>query len=220
MIRKSIIFSLSVIFCFHYCLGKGAVLRGYITFQNTGNPVKGVNVSAFGADPDVTDDFGRFEFVFAKNNPGDVVILHVEKPGLEVVKREGEELRFVLRSNPDEPVRVVMRKQGEGARLEREYAKIAREAIIENSKKQKQEIEKLNIAINEKNKAIEQLTKERDAALARVKELSRDFAGVDLKQASNMYKEAFVCFKKGDIFKAIEKWDYAKIEKTDLKAIE
>ncbi|NIM80917.1 MAG: tetratricopeptide repeat protein [Candidatus Aminicenantes bacterium] len=220
MIRKSIIFLLWVFFCFHYCLGKGAVLRGYITFQNSGNPVPGVNVKASAeANADVTDNFGMFELLFAKNNPGDMVTLILEKPGLEVVKREGEELRFVLRSNPDELVRVVMRKIGEGARLEREYSGIAREAINKNYELLKENIQ-LKSDIKEKDKEIAKLTAQRDAALAQVEDAAKTFAAVDLDQASRLYKEAFAYFKKGDIDKALETLDDAKIEEAVRQAQE
>jgi tetratricopeptide (TPR) repeat protein len=177
------------------------ILKGIITYQNSGKPVQGVNVSAFGVKPVSTDSSGIFELKFVNKKPTDMVDIIVYKKGLEVVSRE--KLRVAVGTNPDEPVRIVMRREGEGERLKKQHAQIAERAIRETYEKQ----------LAKKDKTIAELTRQRKAALAQVKHLSTTFADVDLAQAPELYKKAFGLFKEGKTDAAIVVLDDAKIDK-------
>lgn len=198
---------------------EGFVLRGYVTLQNSdGQPVPGVTIIAFEGNPAATDKFGRFELVLKNRKPGDNVTLKVAKEGLEVVNRK--ELTVVLRSNPEAKVQIVMCKIGERDEYALRYYDIAKESIIESYEKRSNNIESLNIPMEEKDKAIADLTAQRDAALARAEELAKEFAKVNLDEASELYQEAFKYFKQGDIDKALEVLDDAKIEEAARRAQE
>jgi tetratricopeptide (TPR) repeat protein len=206
--RKSIGFFMLLWMLSYYLAAQQAILRGIITYQNSGKPVGGVNVSAFGATDTSTDSSGRFELKFANKKPGDMVDIIADKKGLEVVYKKG--LRTAIRTNPDEPVRIVMRPEGEGERLKKQYAEIASKAIQETYEK----------LLAKKDKTIAELTRQRDAALAQVPKLSATFADVDLARASELYKKAFAFYKHGKIDKAIAVLDDAKIDKAAREARE
>ncbi|MCU0289081.1 MAG: hypothetical protein MUF15_22145, partial [Acidobacteria bacterium] len=104
---KSII-SLVVLVLLVVSNGYGAVLRGKIVLANSGGkPVENVQLIAFGANPGVSTGAGLFQLDFPGKNPGDVVMVVVQKKGFEVINKKDLE-RVVLRQNPDEVLEIVM----------------------------------------------------------------------------------------------------------------
>ncbi len=179
-----------------------AVLKGIVTMQNTGNSIQGANVNSVSvANPDTTGEFGKFELNFLNKNIGDMVKLIAVKKGLEMV--DPDKLRFAIRKNPDEYVRIVMRREGYGKKYEKAYISIA----IQNIKRN------YEIAKKEKSKDIAILTKQRDAALVQVKNTAKTFANIDLSQASELYNKAFNLFRNGKTDEALNILDDARIDK-------
>jgi len=187
-----------------------AVLRGKIVLLNSGGkPVKGVTVASFGAHTQVSSSLGFFELNFPDKNPGDVVFITVDKDGFEVINKK-ELDRVILRTNADELVEIVMCPQGSWQKAASEYYGTAAKAINDQFDKRFKEIEKQIIA--GKDEIIRKLTQERDTALAQAKKIADDFAQVNLDEASDLYKTAFQLFQKGEIDKALETQDDAKLE--------
>jgi tetratricopeptide (TPR) repeat protein len=193
----------------NYCQEEGTVLAGIITLKDSGGiPIKGVTITARGANPAVSKNSGLFEMQFIGKKPGDRVILSVYKKGLEVVN--SNELEVRLRSDPDDLVKIVMCKEGERDENALIYYKIAAKNINENYEKRLQEIKAQSAS--DTNKIIAELKAHRDVALSWAKKLAEKFARVNLDDAHELYKTAFDYFKQGNIEKALKVLDDAKIE--------
>jgi tetratricopeptide (TPR) repeat protein len=200
-------------------LAENVILRGQITLQNSGGqPVQGVQISAFGATPTGSNTFGQFELVLAEKKPGDQVTLTLKKDGFEIVNRK--ELRVVLRADPDELVEFVMCPAGQRDQYARVYYEIAEQNI---NKRYNEELQRINAnyerslkekeaALQEKNDDLAELQKQRDAALAQAQELAEKFAEVNLDDASELYKTAFEYFRQGEIEKALAVLDDPKMD--------
>jgi len=178
----------------------GAALRGKIVLANSGGkPVLNAQLTAFGANPGVSTSAGLFQLDFPEKNPGDVVMVIVQKKGFEVINKKDLE-RVVLRQNPDEILEIVMCPEGEWQKNAAVYFGIATKAINEEFDKRLKKIE--TEIIGGKEAEIRRLTEERDAALAQAKPMAEEFAQVNLDEASDLYKEAFCYFSQGDIDEA------------------
>jgi len=209
--KIKIIISLVVLVLLVVSNGYGAVLRGRVTLQNSGfQLIKRVQVKALGekANPTTITDSGEFELVIDDRNPGEVVLLDIYKEGYEIVNPES--LRVTLPDDPEEKVNIAMCKTGERARNALKFYGIAEKEVY---KIFTEKIAKVNAeAIKGKDIEIRRLTEERDAALAQAKRMSEEFAQVNLDEASDLYKEAFGYFTKGDIDKAYEVLSDIKID--------
>jgi formylglycine-generating enzyme required for sulfatase activity len=86
--------------------GGETILRGIVTLQNSKNPVKDVEISAFGISTP-SDESGFFELSFSEKKPGDAINLFVRKNGMEVVNQDDID-HVVLRSNPDDLLKIVL----------------------------------------------------------------------------------------------------------------
>ena len=196
----------------------GAVLRGKIVLLNSGGkPVENVQVSAFGANTQVSTGTGLFELDFPGKIPGDVVMLIIQKKGFEVINKRDVE-RVVLRQNPDELLEIAMCLEGTWEKNVQVYYGIAAKAINDEFEKRLKKIE--SAIIGTKDTEIRRLTAERDAALAQAKRMAEDFAQVNLDEASDLYREAFGYFTKGDIDKALEVLNKEKLDRALKKTEE
>ncbi|MFC2145752.1 tetratricopeptide repeat protein [Acidobacteriota bacterium] len=219
MKQKFFIFLL--FFCFlnleSYFSAKNTILKGVIKYHNSGGkPVQGAKIGAFNANPTVTNSFGQFELVFVDNEPGDIVNLTVIKEGLEVVNRK--ELEVILRRNPDFLVEIFMCKKGQRDKYAMIYYEIVEHAIKVSYEKRLEAIEEKEVDPIKKNRAINKLKAQRNAALAQAKELAIRFAEVNLDNTSDLYKIAFNYFRQGDIAKSLEILDDSKIYNAIRKA--
>lgn len=187
-----------------------AVLKGRITLQNSGGkPVATAQVSAFGSNSVISTNSGLFELAFSHKAPGDVVFLTVQKQGFEVVNKKDLE-RVILRKSPDELLEIFMCPEGKWQENAQLYYGIAAKSINEVFEERLKKIEAEVMA--GKDREIQRLREERDAALAQAKNMADEFAQVNLDEASDLYKEAFTCFQKGDIDKALELLNDARLE--------
>ena len=160
--RKSFIFLLYL--CFYYslvnpCFAEVTILTGKIVLNTRGGqPVQGVQVTATGASPTMSNTFGQFELKFHEKKPGSKVALEVIKAGFEVVNRIAKEV--VLRAEPDEIVEIIICKVGERDIYAVSYYQIiAEQSII---KKYEKDLEKLKKDLT-RAKEKEEETHRRDA---------------------------------------------------------
>jgi tetratricopeptide (TPR) repeat protein len=216
-------------FCFYYftvhvCFAEVITLKGKISLNfRGGQPVQGVQVTASsGASPTESNTSGLFDLKFSKKKPGAKVLLIVTKPGFEVVNRFAQET--ILRAKPEDLVEIIICKTGE----RNYYAVLHYQIILEqiaNSeydkdfKEIKGKLNKLLKTREEKEHEIKKLydqlaslETQRDTALARSKELAEKLAEENLDEVSELYKKAFGYFQNGEIEKALEVLDDAKME--------
>ncbi len=200
----------------HPALAETSALRGQIVLQNSGGKtIQGVKVTAFGANPTITNSYGQFEIQFLDKRPGNSVRLTLIKSGLEVVNRK--ELQVILRADPDDLVLFVMCKEGERDRNAVIYYEIAERNINESADKK---IAALSDEMKKsKKEIIAKIEEERQLGLKQAKELSEKFAEVNLDEASEIYKEAFELFQQGNIERALAVLDDKKLDKniSDVK---
>jgi hypothetical protein len=90
-----------------------ATLKGKILENQLGGaPIPSVSIAAEGANPQVTDNFGRFIFEFPLKHPGEKVQLTVSKLGYVVVN--DFQLELILPSDADENlVTILLSKEAE-----------------------------------------------------------------------------------------------------------
>ncbi len=194
------------------CLLSGEVVRlkGQVVLQNSnGTPVPDAQVFALGVASTVTDSSGYFEFKFSNRKPGDLIKLNVVKKGLEVVNKK--DLDVVLKTDTQQIEQVVMCEIGTRDKYAAIYYGIAETAII---KSYEELLKQLEGDVKDRDKTIARLREEKDAALAQAEKMAKDFAAVNLDEASEMYKKAFELFKKGDIDGALQVLDDDKLAKT------
>jgi tetratricopeptide (TPR) repeat protein len=171
-------------------LGGKAVLRGIIVRQNSGGqPIGGVQVSAFGANTVWSHPSGKFELIFLDKNPGDTVVLTVKKEKLEVV--DDDKLTHNLPSDPDRVITIVMCGLGQRDKYARELSSIVEKSINRNFEKLLKQIQDKEIDIREKAQKIAELEKQRDTALAQAKELAEQYFQKAISSDPNNFENIF-----------------------------
>ena len=186
-----------------------------------GQPMSGVVVSAFGATSFSTTNTGKFVLVFSKRHPGDLVTLSLAKDGMEVVN--DLDLEMPLRSEPDEnPAMLFMCEKGNRNVHAAHYYRVEIERKIENSFSEELLVikDKYRQDIEKKNAEIAKLPQEKEKAISFAEEMAEKFAEVRTDQASELFKKAYRHFQEGEIDKAIEVLDDAKMEEARRKAKE
>ena len=195
--------------CLPFERGGGEVKGAGVLQNSNGTPVPDAQVFALGIASTVTDSSGYFEFKFSNRKPGDLIKFSVVKEGLEVVNRES--LDVVLKTDTQQIEQVVMCEIGTRDKYAAIYYGIAKTAI---NKSYEELLKQLKGDVKDRDKTIARLRKEKDAALAQAEKMAKDFAAVNLDEASEMYKKAFELFKKGDIDGALKVLDDDTLAKT------
>lgn len=140
--KKTIILFVLLISSFP-AFAQTTLLRGKVTLQNSnGQPVQGVQISAFGANPTISNTFGQFELEFIGKAPGDLVTLTVQKSVMEVVNRDELE-HFVLRKDPDDLLVIVLCREGKRDKNAALYYGIVLKVHNDQINEIKEEIKKL-----------------------------------------------------------------------------
>ena len=131
---------IKVLLCF-FCtvqLQAEAILKGVVTYQNTGERMGFVEISAVGASPVVTKKKGKhegtFQLYFPNVNNKTRVVLNVKGKNLEVVNREV--LAQQLSAGETDSIRIVVCKIGERNQKAIEYYNISTDFINRNHEKE------------------------------------------------------------------------------------
>ncbi len=235
---------LSIILCFTAITTFAEVtLRGIITYQNTGEKMKTLQVTARGASPTLvkasTNTEGVFVLVFPNGKVGDLVTVELGTPIYDVVN-DPRELNVTLTDNPNYKIRLVVCKKGERDAnaisyynistkyLETNYQKQAKkkDTDIANLKKQLTQnganADALNKQIYDLYAEKAKLDNELEAQKKNAYKMAEDFSRIDLAQADAIYRKAFETFKQGDIEGARQVLNSteAKQQEADLKKLE
>jgi tetratricopeptide (TPR) repeat protein len=207
-------------------LGQVSPLYGKVTMQNsltkTGHiqPVVLAQVKSGLTTTTNTISDGSFKLEFIMKEPGEDVELVITKKGLEVVNKE--KCFTQLRSIQDKGkfLNIYMCKKGEWEENAKQYYKINDLQITKGYNKQIEKLRNKNLATKEQ---IAKLNKEKEYALNIAKELSEKFAKENLDEGTDLFNNAFLKFKKGDVKGAIEVLDENKLQsnyKIAMKQIE
>lgn len=215
--------SLVIIHC-TLLLSAETVLRGLVKLQSSGSkPLVGVEISAFGANPTYTNQQGQFELVFPNKRAGDAVTLMIQKQGFELIN-EREISKVVLRNDSDDPVTIVMSKEGERDQQALSYYNIFSRNISksfdENLNRVQRQLDKIQ-GNQEKRTAlqmeIDKLKEERYTLLNQVEHLAKELAQIDLDQASELTNEVLKQVEQGQVQTALDLLNDRALEQQWLK---
>ncbi len=213
-----IVFILSPLF-----LPAQVVVKGVVTEQNSGNkPIAAVQLLALGANPEVSDNEGRFSLTFPDKSAGERIRLtSVTKSGYELVNREETEA-WVIPSNADKVMKIVLCPAGQLATNRLKYYRISFEALTKGYRDKVRQLEKQrdNAEIDARRYA-EQLELLEDQYRNQQKELEQladRFAHENFDDCSEIHKQAFQAFQTGNIEEAIRILETMDSEKEILLA--
>lgn len=200
-----------------YAGAQSIPLTGTVAIQNsqyeTGKRqyVKGASVRASFAKAATTDKQGQFALDFVGVMFGTPVRLSVSHASLTVVNMREMDQVIVGRKDP---LVVVMADPDKLAEAQMKFYNIATTSIGKSFKvrmdslRSEQRTLKERLAaleaefgakVKDMSEAIELLTKQRDQALSRARDLANEFATVDLDGASELYIQAYKLFERGEI---------------------
>lgn len=216
-------------------------LEGQVSIHNskyktdTTKFVKNAEVSAENTMPNNTDALGQFQLEFVGLENGKAVKLMVEKAGMEVVN--WRDLNEVVVGRKD-PLSIYLAQEGEVDQARLEFFNIGVMTLrarydsiikllydsleISNATITKLEIQ-FGVEIQSRHQAEELLNARIDELERRLPEFALQLASENLDFASEIFIEAYEFFKKGEIEKAINMLDNAKILtlfKNEREAIE
>ncbi|MBK8492143.1 MAG: tetratricopeptide repeat protein [Saprospirales bacterium] len=217
------------------------LVRGIVTLQNSNSkPAANVQVTTFGANPVYTNSAGQFELKISNGKPGQTVRLIVQKESYQVLGPDPMVFETGIRDNPDDIIRIVLANvQAFQERIDRFMGSIDKRIQEQNQTLQglqqeqsSQDLEEatrkaLTEQIAQLYQKVEDLEKSKEA-------LARQFAAIDLDQASSFTIDALKKFEEGDIDGAISLMNKdnldayyqnvlqleEKVEKAKAKAIE
>ena len=217
------------------------LVRGIVTLQNSNSkPADNVQVTTFGANPVYTNSAGQFELKVSNGKPGQTVRLIIQKEAYQVLGPDPMVFETGIRDNPDDIIRIVLANvQAFQERMDRFMGSIDKRIQEQNQtlkglqeEQSSQDLEEATRnALTEQIAAlyqkVEDLEKSKEA-------LARQFAAIDLDQASSFTIDALKKFEEGDVDGAIALMNKdnldayyqnvlqleEKVEKAKTKAIE
>jgi tetratricopeptide (TPR) repeat protein len=180
--------------------------KGIVVELNSGkNPVAGVEIIFFEAQPTTTDNIGAFSLNFSKKQTGDKITYKtIFKKGYEIVnEKEVQTARLA-----GDKLKIILCIQGIIAQKKAEYYDISIKAITAGHDIQIQKLNKLldEAKINEEYFILEtrKLQDEMANAQKYADELAEKFARTNFDDVNDLYKRAFNQFTQGEIIKAIK----------------
>ncbi len=234
----------SIILCFTALTTFAEVtLRGIITYQNTGEKMKTLQITARGASPTITrtntNTEGVFVLTFPNGKVGDLVTVELGTSIYDLVN-DPRELNITLTDNPNYKIRLVVCKKGERDANAVTYYNISTKYLETNYQKQ---VQKKDAAIAQLQKQLTQNGANTDALNKQIYDLyaekakldeqleaqkknafkmAEDFSRIDLAQSDAIYRRAFEAFKKGDIERARQVLNSkeAKQQEADLQKLD
>ncbi|MBP6828753.1 MAG: hypothetical protein KA165_19450, partial [Saprospiraceae bacterium] len=171
-------------------------VRGIVTIQNTGKPLKGVLVSPDCGNPFSSTDSGFFEVECRGKAPGEEVSLSITPPSGYRVLNQNEVKSAVILKEAKTSVRVVVCKTKDWEKEALRYNGIMRDYDL-NEKMDAQ-----SARIEEIPDQIQQVVGQGNEEL--LKEIAEKLASFDRDQASDIVKEAFKAADARDINRAID----------------
>ncbi|MBK6621100.1 MAG: tetratricopeptide repeat protein [Saprospirales bacterium] len=194
------------------------LIRGIITIQNSNaQPADNVQVTTFGANPVYTNSAGQFELKVSGGKPGQTVRLIVQKASFHILGPDPMVYETALRDNPNDLIRIVMANvQAFQERVDRFMGSIDKKIQEQNlTLKSLREEQAAESQEAERKKLMEKIAQlyQQVADLEKSKEeLARQFATIDLDQASEFTRKALEKFEQGELEEALALMDKDKLD--------
>ena len=220
---KSIWLFLAFVFVSITIHAQNNILKGMITYQNTGAPVNGVKITptVSGGNHVFSDDAGLFTLKIAQGTPGAVVTLLLQKETYQLVNSNNVMLiEVAIRKDKEDLASIIMVKTNEFTNRKDNYV-----AAIEKQLKGKEEevdflrsqLRNNQISDDERSglsQQIGQLTKQIKELEKGKGKLAEKLATIDLSQAADFVREAIEKFEKeGNVQAALDILKEEKLEK-------
>ena len=220
-----------------YSFAQSIPLSGQVSMHNSQTKtgtiqyIENAEVSAAYAASRATDVEGKFELIFSGAKKGTLVALSVSKPDLEVVNER--DLKNVILGRKAY-LKVYLAPKGELAQAQTELYAISLKAVTakhdalivelrkggEEAKEAMARLEaQLNREIEHRFEAEDILREQLDAIKKRLPETTKALAQVNLDFASDLYKEAYGLFQKGEVDVAIKKLNETELEEKAQQSI-
>jgi tetratricopeptide (TPR) repeat protein len=178
-----------------------ATLKGVVILdRERGQPVAGVEVSADGANQDITRGDGRFLLTFPKRHPGQDVRIIVKRPGWDVVNDNVLQNRLPL--DPDaRPVEIIICRAADRVHLATEFYRLKGSQMVDlQYERRLAELETRHAATVEER---DRLLKEREQAQQHVDRLAEQLA-LRTAATTRSYREALRLFLEADLEGALQ----------------
>ncbi|MGA8657615.1 MAG: tetratricopeptide repeat protein [Chthoniobacterales bacterium] len=194
-----------------------ATLKGAILADELGGkPMANVQVTAAdGANPTVSDSFGRFTLDFPRKQPGDPITVLVSCEGYVVVNDVQLELELPNRAEDKLLYLILCRSEDREEMARRFYRLRSFDAIEQTYQKRLKELEDTQQATAA---ALTKLQQERDQAKTAAEKASEALAKSQPGQSSELYQEAKRLFVNGKIEEAIQLLDDEKLRDSVAEA--
>lgn len=236
--KTSFLFSLLInLILTQTLIAQQVTLRGQVSIHNSGyetgeiDYVQDAYVSAAYAGSIDTDVNGKFNLIFSGMDEGTSVEVNVEKAGLEIVNKKDLEDVVIGRLTP---LKIYLAPKGQIAKARVKLYNVSLKTLTERHDRliaslrkedvESQEIiedleEKLSTVIANRYEAEELLNQQLEVTKRRLPGFTQRLAKINLDFASEMYRQAYEYFKKGEIEKAIETIDEPVLDKQAKESI-
>ena len=195
---------------------EAATLKGVILANElSGPPIADIGIVADGANPDTSEDFGRFTLEFPQKKPGDRAELIVKQEGYVVVNDVQLQLTLPAKAE-DKILTIILCKADDREEMARRYYRLKSfDAIEESYRRRLKELEDTQQATAS---ALTKLQQERDQAKAAAEKASEELAKNQPGRSSELYQQAKRLFLDGKIDEAIQLLDDEKLHQALAEA--
>lgn len=202
--------------CFLPIAKPQAVIQGIVTKnQIDGSPISGVQISAFGANAQRSNQFGQFELSFANKQAGDRIKFNLVLKDMEVVNPEVLDPVILPKDPSLQILPVILCKKGERTPHAIAYYRLNLNRNIDNNFKT--ELKQL-VAEGLDEEKIAQLVRDRDEAKEQVEKIAQRLAEMDFSKSTDLYKSAFSLLIQGQLDSALALLDDNIIDAEIAKA--
>jgi tetratricopeptide (TPR) repeat protein len=183
-------------------------VKGIVTEQNSGNkPIQGVQIKALGSTPELTDNAGLFQLIFANKKAGDrIIVSEISKKGYEIVNKDLVN-NWLITNNLNERTKIVMCPEGIIAQNTLKYYDISLSGLTkgynDRNKLLKEQLDKSEIDVKTFSKLADSLAQQFQNQQKQLEELSDKFARENFDDCSEIHQKAFDAFRQGNIEEAI-----------------
>lgn len=190
--------------------------KGRVLLQNSsGQPLAGVQISARGASPTLTNEDGSFQLTFNHASPGDLISMHeIYKKGYAIVNESILET-WILSTNKEFTVIMCPEEQ-----LQENREKFYRLGLSNYEQKYETTIQELELQRNANQLSaqdyetrISEANSELEAAVTNLEKYSNRLASVNLDEMDTSEKEAFSLLRQGKIDESIAFYEKRQLEK-------
>lgn len=190
------------------CVQKGIILE--YNGKDQKSPIANVEIVVNNAGSTVSDKKGEFTLNFRTLKPGDkVTIRRIEKIGYEVFNKDAVEQWYISKSS--EPFVIIMCRSDKFKQIRDNYSSVAKSNYtIKFENEQillKNDLDKGKMLENEYKSKLQALQDQYESQLENIDSYIDKFARIDLSELNAFEKEVINLVSKGEIDKAIAKYE-------------